>query len=55
MVYALTRIRPRERDIKFSKNISEKVMLLFLTQTDYLISARRRDLVLINKKKRTCR
>ena len=40
--------------IKYS-DLIRKVLWDFDIQTDHLISARRPDLVMINKKKRTCR
>ena len=45
MVYAQTSICPR---------IKRVIFWGFELQTDYLIFARKPDLVLINKKKRTC-
>ena len=46
MVYTQTRICPKEWD--------EKIRSDFVIQTDHLISARRPDLMIIKKKKRTC-
>ena len=37
------------------KNKPHKLLWYFEIQTDYLISARRPDLIIINKKRRTCR
>ena len=34
---------------------NDKILLDFDKQTDHLISARRPDLIIINKKKRTCK
>ena len=37
------------------KNETHKLLTDFKIQTDHLISARRPDLIIVNKKKRTCR
>ena len=37
------------------KNETQKLLWDFEIQTDHLISARRQDLIIINKKKRTCK
>ena len=37
------------------ENETQKIIRVFEIQTDHLISARRQDLVIVNKKRRTCR
>ena len=47
MVYALLEMRPRKKDAQ--------PLWDFQIQIDHLISARRTDLLTVNKKQRTCR
>ena len=48
MVYAQPRIRPRKGD-------AQTILWDFAIQTEQVISARRPGLIIVNKKKRTCR